>query len=144
MTHPILVADRIVELTTENNFRAVLETLATPLVDGGYIQPSYITAIEESVASNGPYFVIAPMIALPHAQAGDHVQNVGLSIARSNEAIDVAGVPAKLFIMLASNDSSKHLEVLSNLVMIMDTDEKQQELLACPIEVLQERLLQLA
>ena len=45
-----------------------IQKAATPLVDAGMIEKRYIEAIIRSMKDNGPYFVLLPHVALPHAR----------------------------------------------------------------------------
>jgi mannitol/fructose-specific phosphotransferase system IIA component (Ntr-type) len=47
--------------------QAVVEAVA-PLIENGYVESRYVDAIIENTAQYGPYYVIAPNIALPHAR----------------------------------------------------------------------------
>lgn len=45
-----------------------LEVCARPLLEAGVIAPEYVTAIVEQHAKLGPYYVLAPGLAMPHAR----------------------------------------------------------------------------
>ncbi|GBU10506.1 L-ascorbate-specific enzyme IIA component of PTS [Erysipelotrichaceae bacterium] len=142
MDFPVLVKERIVQKKSIANFEQALEILGQPLIEGGYITESYLRGITDSLGKNGPYFVIAPKIALPHAQAQGNVLALGLSVLRVEQAVTIFDREVNLFIMLAAPDGDAHLKILSRLVDVMDTEEKQEFLLACPVEALQDILLQ--
>ena len=38
------------------------------LLDKNYISENYIQAIKDSTMSNGPYYILAPGVAMPHAR----------------------------------------------------------------------------
>jgi len=50
------------------------------LVNAGFAKPSYIEAMVETVKQLGPYSVIAPGIAMPHARPEAGVIKPGLSL----------------------------------------------------------------
>ncbi|SUG04629.1 PTS family enzyme IIA, mannitol-specific, cryptic [Salmonella enterica subsp. enterica serovar Pullorum] len=45
-----------------------LEICGKPLLDAGVIAPEYITAIVQQHQKLGPYYVLAPGLAMPHAR----------------------------------------------------------------------------
>lgn len=97
-----------------------LNLSANLLLEGGYIEQSYIDAIFESTEKNGPYYVLAPEIAMPHASARDGVNESQISLLVVKEAFKFSeeGFDVRLVFTLASKDSTSHLgylQVLSNL-----------------------------
>lgn len=40
------------------------------LLDKNYISENYIQSIKDSTISNGPYYILAPGVAMPHARPG--------------------------------------------------------------------------
>lgn len=60
---------------------------------------------------------------MPHAKAGEGVNEVGMSLLTLEDPIDLKGNPVKIFLVLAAVDSSTHLEALSELSeLLMDDD----------------------
>ena len=69
----------------------------------------------------GPYYVIAPQIAIPHARPEQGVIKKAMSILLLKEPIKFSedGFEVRLLIALAATDSQSHLEslvTLSNLL----------------------------
>lgn len=96
---------------------------AQPLLERGVIEESYIQAMIDSVENNGPYIVLKDYFALPHAKAGEGVNEVGMSLLTLNDPVDLKGNPVKVFLVLAAVDSSAHLEALSEISeLLMDDD----------------------
>lgn len=143
MGFPVLVEERIIERNKVTDFDEALSILSAPLVQEGYIDVAYVDAISKSLKVNGPYFVLAPYIALPHAQTNGFVHNLALSVLRVKKEVSVGGQPVNLFVMLASEDVDQHLGILSKMVEIMDTLEKQEELLTCDFATLTEKMMSL-
>lgn len=113
------------------SFYDVLDLLSAPLEKENYISTYYKYAIAKNLEKNGPYFIIAPEIALPHAQAHQDVFQTGITILRLNQAISIQNQAVKLFIFLASKNNEEHLHFLSKLAHHLDTLEKQKKLLTC-------------
>jgi len=98
-----------------------------PLLDGGYIESGYIEACIESVKKHGPYIVLAPLLAMPHARAPEYVNHIGISylgLEKPVNILDDSERAAKVLIMLATKDNSSHLEVLACLGATLSDEEK--------------------
>ncbi|MBP2643651.1 MAG: phosphoenolpyruvate-dependent sugar phosphotransferase system, 2 family protein [Firmicutes bacterium] len=99
---------------------------AKPLLEQKAIEQEYVTAIIDSIKKYGPYIVIAPNIALPHAQGGIGVKETSISFLKVEEPVHFSDDPehdARLIFLLASVNSEDHLEKLAELVEeISDND----------------------
>ncbi len=97
------------------------------LLAGGYIKESYVDGIIECVKEFGPYIVIAPDIALPHARPEKGAIKPGYSVTRFEEpvAFEADGsANARLFISLSCVESDTHILVLQEIVGILSDEEK--------------------
>ena len=50
------------------------------LLDKNYISENYIQAIKDSTMSNGPYYILAPGVAMPHARPECGALKTGMSL----------------------------------------------------------------
>ena len=108
---------------------------AQPLLEQGAIEQEYVTAIIDCVKEFGPYIVIAPNIALPHAQGGSGkgVNETSLSFLKVEEPVHFSDNPdhdARLFFVLASINNDDHLEKLAELVEEISEDDFVDQLLS--------------
>ena len=81
----------------------------------------------DSVKEHGPYIVIAPNIALPHARPESGSKKVGFSVLRLDKPVafsDHDDHKARLLIALSCVDSTTHLEILQSIVTILSDEEK--------------------
>ena len=88
----------------------------------GLIESSYIEAMIKTVKDKGPYIVIAPGIALPHASSKDGVNHIGISLYTVKEPVIFGNSdndPVKIVITLAAENHTNHLNALSELVNIL-------------------------
>lgn len=116
--HHILKRERV------SSWKEALSIGCAPLIQEGKITTAYQTAMEESVKTHGPYMVIGDEFALMHAQPGEGVNEMGMSMLIVDEAVDLEGKPVKIFVILAAVDSSSHLECLKQLVSILMEEDK--------------------
>ncbi len=63
-----LTADHIQLCERVEDWRQAVTLSAQPLLQDGVITPNYLTAIFHQQEKLGPYFVLAPGIAMPHAR----------------------------------------------------------------------------
>ena len=51
------------------DWKEAIRMSCKPLLDNHMIEPAYVDTIVQNVVDNGPYIVIVPGIAMPHALA---------------------------------------------------------------------------
>ena len=96
-----------------------LELCAKPLLDLQVIAPEYVTAIIEQHHTLGPYYVLAPGLAMP------------LSLLKLKQGVSFgAGEfdPVDVIVMLAAPDKHSHIEMISALAELFSSDEDMAEL----------------
>ena len=117
----------------ENNIQVINEAkswedainiAAKPLLEGGNIKEEYINSMVENVVKNGPYIVIMPGVAIPHARPECGVINTGISLLKLKNSIKFPkDKDVELLIVLAANDNDMHLEIISQLTDILMDDD---------------------
>jgi PTS system ascorbate-specific IIA component len=88
------------------------------LVASGRTTERYTAEMLDALTEFGPYFVIAPGLAIAHARPSDAVLSPGLSLAVLSEPIafgNQANDPVRLVFALCAHDHDSHLFVLSQL-----------------------------
>lgn len=122
-----LVALDIPAETPEAAIKAAGDLLvASDLVESGYVE-----AMVESYWENGPYFVLAPQIALPHARPEDGVKEASVAFVRLKDPVvfgSAANDPVSLVFALGASTSDEHLLVMKELVMLLNNPEKVERL----------------
>ena len=72
------------------------------------------------------------MVRLPHARPEDGVNEVGMSLLKLHQPVDLLDDPAhpiSLFICLAAIDNEAHLRALANLTKLLSNKQNLQDLL---------------
>ncbi|EKK5500638.1 PTS sugar transporter subunit IIA [Enterobacter hormaechei] len=108
-----------------------LELCAKPLLDLQVIAPEYVTAIIEQHQTLGPYYVLAPGLAMPHARPEEGAKGLGLSLLKLKQGVSFgAGEfdPVDVIVMLAAPDKHSHIEMISALAELFSSDEDMAEL----------------
>ena len=102
------------------DWKEAIELCATPLLENQSITPNYIDAIFQLHESIGPYYVLAPGIAMPHARPEQGVNNLGLSMLLVKNGVNFNSEendPVYLITLLAASDSTSHIEMLTQLAL---------------------------
>ena len=100
--------------------------------NGGSIEPRYVDAIYHSHDTIGPYYVVGPGIAMPHArpEEGANKLSLALTLIPSGVNFDAdENDPVKLLIVLAATDSTSHIEAISQLAKLFDNEKDIQAIL---------------
>lgn len=108
-----------------------LEVCARPLLEAGVIAPEYVTAIVEQHAKLGPYYVLAPGLAMPHARPEEGARGLGLSLLKLEQGVSFGSEefdPVDIIIMLAAPDKHSHIEMISALAELFSSDEDMEQL----------------
>ena len=113
----------IQQLDKVNDWQTAVRIASKPLLEQGYIE-----AIISSVNEIGPYIVLAPKVAVPHASPDAGVHRLGISLLQLKEPVnfgleDDEDKNVQLIFVLATVDSTAHLKALQQLALILDDDE---------------------
>lgn len=111
-------------------WQEAIQLAASPLVELGTVKESYVTAMVDSIEKNGPYVVITPLVAIPHARPEEGVHSLSMSLLKLEQAVDFApDKPVQLIIVLAAVDSDSHLRALIQLTNLLNDPANIQKML---------------
>ena len=112
------------------SWQEAIQLAASPLVELGTVKEDYVTAMVESIEKNGPYVVITPLVAIPHARPEEGVLSLSMSLLKLDQAVDFApDKPVQLIIVLAAADSDSHLRALIQLTSLLNEPANIQRML---------------
>lgn len=89
------------------------------LLKNGIVEDEYIELMISSIHEYGPYIVLAPGIAMPHATSKIGVNEIGISLITLKDPINFGhkeNDPVSLVVTLATVDPDSHIDLLSELV----------------------------
>ncbi|MBF2514230.1 BglG family transcription antiterminator [Listeria marthii] len=118
----LLPKERIAFQESVADWREAIQVASKSLQQEGYISRNYQQAMIENIEKLGPYIVIAPGIALPHASVDDGAYRVGMSLLRLDKPVSFSSKAkdqVRLIIVLASIDSYTHINALSQLTNLI-------------------------
>ncbi|WP_455426378.1 PTS sugar transporter subunit IIA [Dryocola sp. LX212] len=109
----------------EKDWQKVIEMAARPLVENGYILPSYHQAVIANTLEHGAYYVFEEGVAMPHARPECGVLRNCFSLLLLEEPIAFADSDkADIVIMFAARDSNGHIEEgIRAIVNLLGDDE---------------------
>lgn len=122
-----LITEETIALNVEaEDWRDAVYKGAEILLNKDYIEKSYIDGIIKNIVEIGPYIVIAPGIALPHARPEAGVKKLSMSLMTLKNPVEFGNEdndPVKLVITLAATDNETHLKALSQLMGLLNNSE---------------------
>jgi mannitol/fructose-specific phosphotransferase system IIA component (Ntr-type) len=95
------------------------------LVRAGKVEPRYVDGMIRMVQEIGPYIVIAPGVALPHARPEDGVKEACMSLVTLNPPVPFGNEyndPVELVVAFGSPDSKGHMEALAELARLLENE----------------------
>ncbi len=97
------------------------------MIDKGIITGAYVDEIIQNVKEHGPYIVLVPGVAMPHASAESKgVLGTAIGFAKFPDKVSFdtqdADKDAQLFFTLAAKNYDQHLQNISNLSDLLMTD----------------------
>ncbi|MHB9144285.1 MAG: PTS sugar transporter subunit IIA [Symbiobacteriia bacterium] len=96
------------------------------LVAVGAVEDRYVDAMLRVVHDLGPYVVLAPGFAMPHARPEDGVLRPALSLVTLRTPVCFGhpeNDPVDIVVGLAATDAGEHVEALADLAYLMSQPE---------------------
>lgn len=125
MLKNLLTKDMIETNVSVNNWIEAIKFGGDILEKKGIIEHRYIDAMIEGVNKYGPYIVIAPGIALAHANPKSGVKEIGISLITLDKGINFGhdeNDPVRIVISLAAIDHETHIKALSSLANLLNDE----------------------
>ncbi|MEH0832016.1 PTS sugar transporter subunit IIA [Pectobacterium cacticida] len=126
MLNTLLTSEVVQILPDCDDWRHAIALSCQPLLDNGAIEPGYVEAIYRSHEAIGPYYVVGPGIAMPHARPEDGVNRLAVSLTLIRNGVifhSEENDPVYLLIVLAATDSNSHIDIISQLAQLFDTPD---------------------
>ncbi len=103
------------------------------LVADNKVEERYVDAMVKGLKDVGPYIVIAPLIAVPHARPEHGVLQQGVSLVRLKTPVvfgHPTNDPVQIVCALCGTDSTSHIGMLQSLAAILGNKEKLEVILS--------------
>ena len=130
-----LIGNDGIVITTEENMSvdAALDLTCSTLLASGKIEASYVDAIKATHKEIGPYYVLAPKIAMPHARPEDGVNEAALQLTVFKNGVDLGSTDngdVYFSITLAAMDSDSHINTIMKLAELFQNDDDIDKIIA--------------
>ncbi|UFT99889.1 BglG family transcription antiterminator [Radiobacillus kanasensis] len=132
MLNELLTKDMIQIVSEVKDWEESINLASKPLLEKEYVSDSYVKAMIQNIQELGPYVVIAPKIAIPHARPEFGVNRLGMSLLLVQDGVKFSEQEkhfANLIIVLAAIDNETHLKALSQLTDLLSDKESLDKLL---------------
>ena len=122
MLNRLVTPSQVLAHVRADDWAAAVESAGALLVKAGACSAEYVAAMRQGVRDFGPYIVVAPGVAMPHARPESGVLSPGVAIVTLAEPVEFghqANDPVDLVIAFAAVDKSAHLETLQMIVSLL-------------------------
>lgn len=118
------------------NWQEAVDFSMSSLLSNNYVSSQYVQAIKDSTLTNGPYYILAPEVAMPHARPEYGALKTGMSLTllRNHVSFGDDNEPVKLLIGLSAADSDSHIGAIQALSEVLCEEENLAALLAAESE----------
>ncbi|WP_251545311.1 PTS sugar transporter subunit IIA [Limosilactobacillus caecicola] len=121
-----LVDPELIQLNVEaSDWKDAIQKAVKPFVDHHKVTKEYSKRIIEIAEETGPYIVIAPHVALPHASSKDGVLADAIGLTTLKEPVKFGNKdndPVKYLFTLSSVKPEGHLDQMAELVQLLQKD----------------------
>lgn len=119
----MLTSQTIALMLRVQDWQQAVREAGNLLVQVGAIEPRYVDAMIQMVQEMGPYIVIAPGVALPHARPEEGVKAPGMSLVTLDPPVNFGNKhndPVHLVIAFAAKDHESHIAALAELARLLE------------------------
>ena len=117
-----LISEKDVRLkVAAGDWKEAIKKCGELLVENHYVEDRYVTAMIETAKELGPYIVMAPGVAMPHARNTDGVIKSGLSIITLEHPVNFGNPdndPVSVVVGLAGSSDETHIMLLQAIASV--------------------------
>ncbi|MGE7092017.1 PTS sugar transporter subunit IIA [Lysinibacillus sp. NPDC048646] len=134
MLSELLNKDTIQIANEVNNWQDAIRLASLPLLQQHKIEKRYIEAMIHSIEVHGPYAVLTPKVAIPHARPTEGVKELSMSLLSLQNPVQFGpDKPVYLIIVLAAIDDASHLRALVDLTQVLQEPTQIDSIIACQL-----------
>lgn len=105
-----------------SNWEEAIKLGTDMLIASGAIEPRYHDSIVSKIKEMGPYIVLAPGLAMPHARPEEGVKKTAFALVTLKEPIDLEGEAISVLLTLAGSDSDVHMEGIMEITQAFEDE----------------------
>jgi mannitol/fructose-specific phosphotransferase system IIA component (Ntr-type) len=123
-----LIRENLIEVdVVVEDWQGAIRAAGKLMVKDDAVEERFVDAMIRVATEFGPYIVVAPGIALPHARPEDGVIKASIAIVRLKTPVEFGNEdndPVYLVVALAAIDHNQHIDGLRQLAMVLGDDDK--------------------
>lgn len=118
---------------TAADWKEAVKLSVDPLIESGAITEEYYHAIIESTEEFGPYYILMPGMAMPHARPEAGVKRDSFSLITLTEPVTFSdGKEVSVLLALAATSSEIHTSVaIPQIIALFELENSIQRLVDC-------------
>ncbi|MDY4002371.1 PTS sugar transporter subunit IIA [Streptococcus orisratti] len=118
---------------TAKTWQEAVKLSITPLIESGAVTEEYYHAIIDSTKQYGPYYILMPGMAMPHARPEAGVQRDAFSLVTLTEPVKFSdGKDVQVLLALAATSSKIHTSVaIPQIIALFELDNSIERLANC-------------
>lgn len=105
---------------TAANWEEAIKIGTDMLVASGAVEPRYYENIVSKIKELGPYIILAPGLAMPHARPEEGVIKTAFGLVTLTEPVELNGESVSVLVTLAGSDSDTHMEGIMEITQVFD------------------------
>ncbi|EON72796.1 PTS sugar transporter subunit IIA [Lysinibacillus sphaericus] len=115
-----------------DSWKDAIRLASSPLLQQQKIEQRYLEAMIQAIEEHGPYVVLTPKVAIPHARPTEGVNELSMSLLSLQNPVHFApDQPVYLIIVLAAIDDASHLQALVDLTQVLQEPTQIDSIIAC-------------
>ena len=126
------LSGRIQIIDSVSDWKEALYLACRPLIADQSINPEYLEAIYKATEKLGPYYVLSPRIAMPHARPDEGVNRNALALLVIKSGVAFGSEendPVNIVLLLAAHDSNQHIEMIMSISEFFCNDDDVQSVI---------------
>lgn len=114
-------------------WQAAIKLSVEPLIESGAVVEKYYENIIASTEEHGPYYILMPGMAMPHAMAGEGVNRDAFSLVTLKEPVAFSdGKEVSVLLCLAATSAAIHTSVaIPQIIALFELENSIQRLVDC-------------
>jgi PTS system mannitol-specific IIA component/PTS system ascorbate-specific IIA component len=107
-----------------DTWQEAIRLAAEPLLQDGSIEERYISAMIKSVDELGPYIVLIPGFAMPHARSENGVIRTSVSLLKLHKGVLFPNdKEVSLLVVLAVANANDHVDLVGDVACLLEQEE---------------------
>ncbi|PID50497.1 MAG: PTS ascorbate-specific transporter subunit IIA [Proteobacteria bacterium] len=125
-----LIENKAIKLgVSASNWQEAVKIGTDLLVASGAVEARYYDKIISNINELGPYVILAPGLAMPHARPEDGVNRTAFALVTLKDPIcfDNDDTPIQVLVTLAGSDNDVHMQGIVEITQLFDDDDPDSE-----------------